>query len=113
MGLALFKERRLAERKNLTGLLPGSLIRADGKGSVSCRPVDISAHGIGIVITGEKKTLPIGTELKLVVTDNEIDLRVAWSAPDFGKQDSMRYGLVATDSSVDLEQLFTQFGCLK
>ena len=113
MGLALFKERRLSERRNLTGLLPGSLIRADGKGAVSCRPVDISVHGIGIVIIGEKKTLPIGTKLKLVMTDNEIDLRVAWSAPDFGKQDSMRYGLVATDSSVDLEQLFTQFGCLK
>ena len=113
MGLALFKERRLSERRNLTGLLPGSLIRADGKGAVSCRPVDISVHGIGIVIIGEKKTLPIGTKLKLVMTDNEIDLQVAWSAADFGKQDSMRYGLVTTDSNIDLEQIFTQFGCLK
>ena len=113
MGLALFKERRFSERRQLSGVLPGGLIRADGKGAVSCRPVDVSAHGLGIVIVGEKKLLPIGLDLILVVTDGEIPLQVAWSTPDFGKQDSVRYGLAVTDQSVNLELVFEKYGCLK
>ncbi|MEN9836266.1 MAG: hypothetical protein RL011_2459 [Pseudomonadota bacterium] len=113
MGLALFKERRFSERRQLSGVLPGSLIRADGKGAVSCRPVDVSAHGLGIVIIGEKKMLPLGLELSLVVTDGEIPLIVAWSTPDFGKQDSVRYGLAVKDETVNLEQVFENYGCLK
>jgi hypothetical protein len=113
MGLALFKERRFAERRQLSGVLPGSLIRADGSGAISCRPVDVSAHGLGIVISGEQKTLAIGLNLILVVTDAEVPLQVAWSAPDFGKHDSYRYGLVVKDQSVNLEELFLKYGCLK
>ncbi|MBM4252768.1 MAG: PilZ domain-containing protein [Deltaproteobacteria bacterium] len=113
MGLALFKERRFTERRQLSGVLPGSLIRTDGKGAVSCRPVDVSAHGLGIVIIGEKKILPVGLELHLVVSDGEIALTVAWSTPDFGKQDSVRYGLAVTDPAVNLEQVFEKYGCLK
>ena len=113
MGLALFKERRLAERLMLTGTLPGRLLRSDGNGTVSCKPIDVSEHGLGIVIVGQKKKLADGTMLKLVTGEGEIDLKVAWSSPDFGKQDSTRYGLVTIDETINLEEVFRQYRCIR
>ena len=45
-------ERRQSRRKSLTGLLPGRLSIIDTDQSLSCKPIDVSKEGIGI-ITGE------------------------------------------------------------
>jgi hypothetical protein len=113
MGLALFKERRLADRRKLTGLLPGRMVFSATNGDVVCRPVDVSSNGMGIVVTNQKKEIEPGTELLLLLKDRPVRLQVAWGQPDFGKQDLFRYGLVTLDPQDNLEDLFVRTGCLR
>jgi len=110
MGLALFKERRLSDRRRLTGLLPGRLILDGAKQSLICKPVDVSSFGMGVVMARE---IAPGTQMTLVIGEQEIALQVAWGQPDFGKQDMFRYGLVTLDPGVNLENEFVRAGCLK
>jgi hypothetical protein len=110
MGLALFKERRLADRKRLTGLLPGRLLLSATRAEIVCRPVDVSANGLGIVID---KEIDPGTELELHLKSGTVRLQVAWAQPDFGKQNMFRYGLVTLDPSQNLEAIFVDTGCLR
>lgn len=106
----LIAEKRLSQRKKLTGLLPGRLSLLGNKALISCRPVDISRHGLGI-LTSERIT--VGTKLILKLPDQEIQLEVQWGQPDFGKKDLFRYGLVTNDQGFNLEDLFEKAGCLK
>lgn len=110
MGLALFKERRISNRRRLTGLLPGRLLLAESRQDVQGRPVDISANGMGLVVARE--IMP-GTDLVLVMQDRQIPLTVAWGQPDFGKQDMFRYGLVTLNKEDNLEEIFVDAGCLR
>ncbi len=109
MGLPLFSERRMTIRKSLTGLLPGRLQNTDGQ-DIECRPVNVSKHGIGLMSHSQ---IEAHTTLILTIQDKTIELKVAWVQPGFGKRDLFRYGLVATDHNVDIEQLFLESGCLK
>lgn len=110
MGFALLKERRISERRKLTGLLPGRLIIENTSQELECRPVDISVNGLGIVA---RKELDPGTTLLLVIQDRSIPLMIAWGQPDFGKQDMMRYGLVTLEPTDDLLATFISTGCLR
>ena len=103
-----FKESRMSERHVLTGLLPGKLFLQNIE--TTCRPTDISQHGLGVLISqkfseGSTGVLDIGTEL--------IPLKIQWARPDFGKHDLWRYGLVCTDPSQNLIEIFRATGCLK
>jgi hypothetical protein len=102
------KERRTSERKRLTGLMPGRF-QINGK-EVSARPVDISEHGMGVIIAHE---YPVGTKATLAIGNRIVALEFLWGEPDFGKHDMWRYGLVCSESSVDLEAAFSDAGCLK
>jgi hypothetical protein len=102
------KERRLAERKKLTGLMPGKFI-IDGR-DIPTRPVDISEHGLGVLISHE---FQLGTKAELQLKDRIIPFEIAWGQQDFGKNDMWRYGLVCTDASTNVEVIFFQTGCLK
>lgn len=110
MGLARFKERRLADRRQLTGLLPGRLIMASTRADLACRPVDVSANGLGIVVD---KEIDPGTAVELQTRNGTVQLQVAWVQPDFGKQNMFRYGLVTLDPSLNLEEMFIAAGCLR
>lgn len=103
-----FKERRVAERKRLTGLMPGRF-NMNGK-DVSARPVDLSEHGLGVLVA---KEFAVGTKASLVIKDTVIPLEIKWTQQDFGKHDLWRYGLICTDESLDLIELFTDTGCFK
>jgi hypothetical protein len=109
MGLALFKERRINDRLKLTGLMPGRMFLATGE-ELSCRPVDVSASGLGILIS---KEIDPGTQVTLVIKNEKIELLVAWVQRDFGKQDMFRYGLVTLDANKNMESIFKNCGCLK
>ena len=110
MGLALFKDRRINDRLKLTGLMPGRLILDLTGEELSCRPVDVSNSGIGILIA---KEIDPGTQLTLVLKNEKIELQVAWVQRDFGKQDMFRYGLVTVDANKNMESIFINNGCLK
>ena len=110
MHIPAFAERRLTERRKLTGLLPGRISIQGSKNYLNCRPVDISRHGLGIL---SSQQLPQGTTLILKLPDKEVILEVSWGQPDFGKHDLFRYGLVTTDHQLDLEEIFAKAGCLK
>ena len=110
MGLALFKDRRIGERRKLTGLMPGRLFLKESGEELSCRPVDVSTFGLGVLIS---KEIQPGEVLTLLVKSTKIQLQVAWTQPDFGKQDMFRYGLVSVDTDHNLEQLFVDNGCLR
>ena len=109
MALPLFKERRMTSRKRLTGLLPGGLRRQDTNEVLGAKPVDVSKHGLGLLIAED---MAPGSILLLQVRDQEISLEVSWKQPDFGKQDLFRYGVVATNPNDDLEEIFARCGCL-
>lgn len=109
MALPLFQEMRLSPRKKLSGLLPGKLTEAKTGRAVSCRPIDVSRDGLGVLSSQEIAT---GSTLVLMANGVPIELHVAWGQPDFGKQDLYRYGLVTNDSNVDLVKAFTESGCL-
>jgi hypothetical protein len=110
MGLALFKERRITDRLKLTGLMPGRLTLDSTGEELSCRPVDVSNSGIGILIA---KEIDPGTQVTLSVKNEKIELQVAWVQRDFGKQDMFRYGLVTVDANKNMESVFIKNGCLK
>jgi len=110
MGLPQVNERRFDSRKKLTGLLPGRLVKSETMKDVRCRPVDVSTNGIGIL---SEVLLNPGELLMMRLKDSEIEFKVAWGRPDFGKQDSFRYGLAATDKTIDIEAIFLKAGCLK
>ena len=102
------KERRISERKKLTGLLPGKL-QITGK-DVIAKPVDISEHGLGLLMSAEFK---IGAKAELILKDSVIPFEVKWIEPDFGKNDMWRYGIVCTDTAIDIISIFAKTGCLK
>ncbi len=109
MALALFKERRMSIRKQLTGLLPGKLVDARGK-TLNAEPVDVSEHGLGIVT---QSRLEEGEELYLVLNkERSVRLKVIWSSEDFSKNDLTRYGLECS-GDINLEEIFIQYMCLK
>ncbi len=106
-----FKERRSEDRKTLTGLMPGRLFLISSDRTLSARPLDVSVHGLGILM-GEK--VPDGTEIGLSVEKRQIvKMRVTWSKEDFGKRDLIRYGLECLDTKLNLEEIFLATGCLK
>jgi hypothetical protein len=109
MGLALFKERRIVNRRRLTGLLPGRMVNAETGKDMAVKPVDISPNGLGIIIDSE---LEPGMEIHLKIKDRDIKFQVAWGQPDFGKNDRFRYGLVTLEPSDDIEKEFLESGCL-
>ena len=111
MGLPDIKERRVSRRRKLTGLLPGRLVNSATQVDLSaCKPVDISRNGMGIIVAEQ---LDLGTKVALILAETQIEFQIAWSRPDFGKQDKFRYGLVTLDQKVDLEQIFIDANCLK
>jgi len=102
------KERRLSERKKLTGLLPGRFT-VNGK-PMDAKPIDISSHGLGVIMSEE---IQEGTKASLVISGREVPFEFQWGTQDFGKHDLWRYGLVCTATDVDLEAEFSATGCLK
>jgi hypothetical protein len=109
MGLALFKERRLTQRRRLTGLLPGRLINVGTGQDLAVKPVDVSRNGLGIIVSQE---LELETEVRLQIQDRHVSMKVAWGQPDFSKSDRFRYGLIAISPEDDIEEEFIQSGCL-
>ena len=103
------KERRISDRKVLSGLLPGRLQTVQGTDLI-CKPVDVSPHGIGILID---KEFDVGTEVRLVMKTKTITFEVMWIQRDFHKDELFRYGLTTADLSVDLEAIFIEAGCLR
>lgn len=102
------KDQRLSERKRFTGRLPGKF-KIDGA-DISAKPIDISAHGLGVII---EKKIAVGSLGTLVIDGIEMPFEVMWAEPDFAKNDLWRYGLICTDKSVNLEEAFRFAGCIK
>lgn len=110
MAIPYTKERRLAGRQKLTGLMPGKFfMKATGQ-NISCRPVDVSDNGLGILTADE---LAVGSEVCLQAGDAELVLTVLWRKPDFGKNNLMRYGLSCSQPGVNVAAIFISHGCLK
>jgi len=108
----MFKERRIKDRKLLTGVLPGKLIvQLDGQTSeVIGKPVDVSRNGLGLIISQQ---LDPGTEVTLQMQDHNVAFQIAWGQRDFGKQDMFRYGLVTLNPEDNVESIFLRTGCLR
>lgn len=102
-------EKRFHQRKRLTGLLPGAITRSDDT-KLNCKPIDIAELGLGIV---SADLLEVGEILLLKTKSSSVQLEVVWAKKDFGKHDLYRYGLVSTDPTQRLTDLFEAAGCLK
>lgn len=110
MAVPFTKERRLAPRQKLTGLMPGKFVAKSTGKNISCRPIDVSESGLGILTAEE---IPVESILTLTTGGSVIDLKVVWRKPDFGKNNLMRYGLSCEDSGINLAAIFITSGCLK
>jgi hypothetical protein len=102
------KERRISERKRLTGLMPGRFVVNSKDAEV--KPLDVSEHGMGIICSVQ---FAVGAKASLMIGNRQIPLEVIRGEQDFGKHDLWRYGLVCTDQQVNLEIEFSKAGCLK
>ncbi|MGE0174291.1 MAG: hypothetical protein AB7T49_15955 [Oligoflexales bacterium] len=110
MSMPQFSERRREKRKKLTGLLPGKLCIQGTTQFIACRPVDVSAQGVGILTTAN---LSEGMIVELQTPTSVIELEVSWGRPDFGKTNQFRYGLICRKKTIDLEQVFVEAGCVE
>ena len=105
------QERRDGKRFHQTGLMPGKIYTAEGEKPLSCRPVDVSKNGMGILVS---ERLNEGDIIIMELGDQRlVHLKIVWKKVDFGKQDLMRYGLQTEDPEVDLVQIFKKAGMLK
>ena len=109
LGNLKLKERRAGSRRLLSGLLPGKMLRNTISRCISCKPVDVSEHGLGILSAEELK---VGEELTLEIGSKEVVFKVVWSKPDFGKFDLIRYGLVSVSKDHNIENIFLSTGML-
>ena len=104
------KERRASRRRRLSGLLPGRIRLQGQESSLSCRPVDVSERGMGILVDQE---IEEGANLVLSLSDRDVRFRVEWVQPDYGKKSMFRYGLVVLDPDENIEEIFIRAGCLR
>ncbi len=109
LGNLKLKERRNKSRKLLTGLLPGKMRRNEFDRCISCKPIDVSDNGLGILSAEE---ISIGETLTLEIGDEKVVFEVVWSKPDFGKFDLIRYGLVCSSKDKNIADIFMKAGMM-
>lgn len=103
-------EKRKSQRSKLTGLLPGKFVTESDLKNFSCRPVDVSSNGLGILCSQHLET---NTILILILKDSSIYFKVIWRQPDYGKKSMFRYGLQNLNNKINIEEVFRETGCLK
>lgn len=108
MALAAKNEQR-SSRRVMLRILPGAIIDSN-QTVIQCRPVDLSSEGLSIT---SETSLDVGQIVSLRTHNAIIDLEIVWRRADFGKQGLSRYGLKTKDSSLDLEKVFRETGCIK
>ena len=101
-------ESRKKERKALSGLLPGKMFLEDDLTVISCRPINISDYGLGIISTHK---LEIGQKLILRIKNMDIMLKVIWKKEDFTKKNLNRYGLMTLETTENIKSIFSSHGC--
>jgi hypothetical protein len=110
MGLPKPRERRFEPRRRTIGFLPGELLAASGAdGPIECKPIDVSAFGLGIFSEAD---LEETRDYVLKMGGQLIELELIWSEESPGKMVGYRHGLRVKDPRLDLEALFTAAGCL-
>lgn len=110
MAIPVKIELRRQPRKQLTGLLPGVLKTEDGQGPLNAKAVDISSHGLGLLLDCE---LSESHRLQLHLKHKVITLKIIWRQPDLGRESRFRYGVETLDNAIDLIDIFQEGGCLK
>jgi|GEM_PF-881973 len=106
-----FKERRVRDRREPTGLMPGKMIRVRQERAISCRPIDISSGGMGILVAEDLMSSEI---LTLNLADGrQIPFKIVWKREDFGKLDLFRYGLECMDPDINILEIFQRAGMIR
>lgn len=97
-------ERRHTDREQLPTLLPVSLLvrTAQGERQVSGCLFDVSAEGLCLIL---REDLVEGASASLVMLNERVALRVAWSHKDAER--AFRCGLRSIDPGLDLRRLFS------
>lgn len=108
MALAAKNEKR-SSRRVMLRILPGAIIDSNNN-VIQCRPVDLSSEGLSIL---SETNLDVGALVTLRTHNQSIVMEIVWRRADFGKQGLSRFGLKTKDSTIDLENLFRETGCLK
>ncbi len=106
-----FKERRVQDRKEPTGLMPGKMMRIRQDRVISCRPMDVSKEGMGILVAEDLMSDEI---LTLNLPDGrQVPFRIVWKREDFGKLDLFRYGLECMDPHTNVLEIFQRAGMIR
>jgi hypothetical protein len=109
MGLPKPRERRFEPRRRTIGFLPGQLTAVGRDEAIECKPIDVSAFGLGIF---SEDDLEDAKDYVLKIGGREVELELIWSEESPGKMVGYRHGLRVKDPELDLEALFTAAGCL-
>ena len=107
--LSQVRETRSNRRRRLAGFMPGRLYTASRQ-EVYCRPMDVSASGIGVFSEDDLKE--VGKDFVLVIANREIPLELVWSLASPGPRVGYRHGFKVRDPDVDLESLCIMLGCI-
>lgn len=110
MDTSVTPELRLRQRWRTVGSMPAPLLDAKTREVIPCRPVDMSAEGLGIFTTNELRP---DMQFIMPVKEREIRLKLIWSSENAGERPGYRHGIQAIDKDINLEQIFIECGCFK
>jgi hypothetical protein len=108
MGLRQPTELRLHRRRRLVGFMPGRLFIAETGEEIVCRPLDVSAYGLGMFTEDEIDEFV--HDFVLVVAERTIRLERVYSQESPGLKVGYRHGFRVKDRDVDLEKLCIELG---
>ena len=97
-------QSRQHERENLSQLLPGRIFLKKNKKEISCRPINVSEFGLGII---SSTSLSLSDILILEIDKITIELKVIWKKQGSTKGNQIRYGLMTVNTHQNIKQLFT------
>ena len=92
------------------GSLPGALIKGGSNDPLECRPVNLSASGLGLIGMQE---LFVGDKLTIVSPELNIPFEVVWCDQVEDRPGFFKIGLKSNDSEIDLVRLFSDEGCFE
>jgi hypothetical protein len=100
MGQLLSHNSRLSERIPMNKRrLGGRLLRDGSETEISCKALDVSRHGLGIV---SEQQIEVGEVLSLEHKKYRVKLKVVWARVDPSDSNQNRYGLQIENEDIDL-----------
>jgi len=102
-------DKRAKPRQSIVSL-PGRLVTARDRREITCTPLDVSQHGLGILTS--ENLLP---ETGVILLTEKVCIyltMVRCQITNRGLKSSFHYGFKALEAQINLIELCTEHGCI-